>query len=120
MTTPAKPKIKATNTAKRPRRMVRDPNPTVAKSAPAVDVVKTEAPATPTSQSQRKSTLALELLQRPDGATLDQLVEATGWLPHSTRAALTGLKKKGYILASEKPTDGPRIYRVTGKVAESA
>ena len=115
MTTPAKPKIKATNTAKRPRRMAREP-----KAAPAVDSVKMAMPVTPTSQPQRKSTLVLELLHHPDGVTLDQLVEATGWLPHSTRAALTGLKKKGHILVSEKSTDGPRIYRITGKVAEPA
>ena len=35
-------------------------------------------------------------MQRKTGATLDDLVEATGWLPHTTRAALTGLRKKGY------------------------
>jgi hypothetical protein len=35
------------------------------------------------------------LLLRDEGATLDQMVAATGWLPHTTRAALTGLRKKG-------------------------
>jgi hypothetical protein len=37
----------------------------------------------------------LALLELPEGATLARLVEATGWLPHSTRAALTGLRKRG-------------------------
>ena len=46
-----------------------------------------------------------------DGATLDEMVTATGWLPHTTRAALTGLKKKGHQLTSEK-TDGVRRYRI--------
>ena len=36
------------------------------------------------------------LLQRKEGATLDQLVKTTGWQKHTVRAALTGLKKKGY------------------------
>lgn len=50
------------------------------------------------------------LLVRDEGATLDQMVAATGWLPHTTRAALTGLKKKGYALSSDK-VDGVRTYR---------
>jgi len=37
----------------------------------------------------------LELLQRDCGATLEELIAATDWLPHTTRAALTGLRKRG-------------------------
>src|SRR5829696_6981469 len=36
------------------------------------------------------------------GATLNDMVEATGWLPHTTRAALTGLRHKGYAIARGK------------------
>jgi hypothetical protein len=32
----------------------------------------------------------------PDGATIVDLTQATGWLPHTARAALTGLRKRGY------------------------
>jgi hypothetical protein len=52
------------------------------------------------------------LLKRDQGATLDELVKATGWLPHTTRAALTGLKKKGYTLARDK-RDDVTCYRIT-------
>jgi hypothetical protein len=62
-----------------------------------------------------KSVMVLALLERPEGATLDQLVAATGWLPHTTRAALTGFRKKGHVVESLKPSDDPRVYRVTGK-----
>jgi DNA-binding MarR family transcriptional regulator len=58
----------------------------------------------------------LALLQRPDGASLNELVEATSWLPHTTRAALTGLKKKGHVLTSAK-VDDVRRYSVSGPVA---
>lgn len=58
-----------------------------------------------------KADIILGLLGRPEGATLDQMVEATGWLPHTTRAALTGLKKKGHQVTSLK-ADGERTYRV--------
>ena len=42
-----------------------------------------------------------------------QLVAVTGWLPHTTRAALTGLKKKGHVVTSEKLEGEGRVYRVT-------
>jgi len=50
------------------------------------------------------------LLLRDEGATLDQIIAATGWLPHTTRAALTGLRKKGYAIDRDK-VDGVRTYR---------
>lgn len=49
------------------------------------------------------------LLQRSGGATLAELVWTTGWLPHTTRAALTGLRKKGYTLDKER-RDGVTVY----------
>jgi len=43
----------------------------------------------------------IEHLQRADGATLVDLTQTTGWLPHTTRAALTGLRKRGYAVIGE-------------------
>jgi hypothetical protein len=40
------------------------------------------------------------------------MVEATGWLPHTTRAALTGLRKKGYAIQKSKNPDGVTVYRL--------
>ena len=57
-----------------------------------------------------KQQLLADLLLRDSGATLDEMVSLTGWLPHTTRAALTGLKKRGYALSSDK-VDGVRTYR---------
>jgi hypothetical protein len=50
------------------------------------------------------------LVVRDAGATLEQMIAATGWLPHTTRAALTGLRKKGFIISSDK-VEGVRTYR---------
>lgn len=58
----------------------------------------------------------LALLIRPDGASLDEMVAATGWLPHTARAMLTGLKKKGHALSSDK-VDGVRRYRIEAGAA---
>jgi len=48
-----------------------------------------------------------------DGATLAELVAATGWLPHTTRAALTGLRKRGYAVGIDR-ADKVRgsVYRI--------
>ena len=54
----------------------------------------------------------IALLARSQGATLDEMVEATGWLPHTTRAALTGLKKKGHTIERDKLGD-TTCYRIT-------
>lgn len=97
-----------------PRRMAR---PTTVEVAPQAVVENHEscgsASALAVPPRQSKTDLVLELLRRTEGASLDQLMVATGWLPHSTRAALTGLRKKGHALASEKPQEGPRIYWLT-------
>ena len=54
----------------------------------------------------------VEMLGRPDGATIEEITAATSWLPHSARAMLTGLRKKGFAISSEK-VDGVRRYRVS-------
>lgn len=53
----------------------------------------------------------VEMLQRDDGTTVEELLVLANWLPHSTRAFMTGLKKKGFIVDSEK-ADGIRRYRI--------
>jgi hypothetical protein len=59
-----------------------------------------------------KQALLVEMLEREEGATIQQIVDATGWLPHTTRAALTGLRKRGFAITSEK-VDGASRYRAT-------
>ncbi len=53
----------------------------------------------PTAAPRDGSKLALmiDLLRRADGATIVDLTQATGWLAHTTRAAITGLRKRGYV-----------------------
>jgi hypothetical protein len=50
---------------------------------------------------QTKASQVQAMLQRGDGVTLGDIVAATGWLPHTARAALTGLCKKGHAVTSE-------------------
>lgn len=58
----------------------------------------------------------VDLLNRNAGATLEEMSVLANWLPHSTRAFLTGLKKKGYQITSDK-ADGIRRYRATSSPA---
>jgi hypothetical protein len=44
---------------------------------------------------------------------MPELIEATGWLPHTTRAALTGLRKKGHAIARGKRDDAT-CYTLAG------
>jgi hypothetical protein len=60
--------------------------------------------ATGTAPAKKIDTV-VALLKRADGATLAEMVEATGWLPHTTRAALTGLRKKGHAVDRRKRND---------------
>lgn len=68
----------------------------------------------PAPAKQTKVGLVLEMLQREQGAALDELVAATGWLPHTTRAALTGLRKRGHEIEKSKRGDAT-CYRVAVK-----
>ena len=52
-----------------------------------------------------KSATVLTLLRREQGVTLPELVEATGWQPHTTRAMLTGLRRKGHAIERRKRDD---------------
>ena len=54
----------------------------------------------------------LDLLTRDCGATLAELATLANWLPHSTRAYMTSLRKKGHVIYSDK-VDGVRRYRLS-------
>ena len=58
--------------------------------------------------------IVLELLKRPDGATLANIMAATGWQAHSVRGFLSGGlgKKMGLTVESRKTAEGARSYRI--------
>ncbi|MEA1835094.1 DUF3489 domain-containing protein [Methylobacterium durans] len=91
-------------------------------AAPAASLESNDQVADPVSEPRAGSTLALvlSLLRRDEGATLLDLIGATGWLPHSTRAALTGLRKRGYSLTRTTAAEGHSTYRLSAERAASA
>jgi len=64
-------------------------------------------------RSGSKQARIIKMLSRKSGATLEALVDVTGWLPHTTRAALTGLRKRGYEVVLERQDGKSSIYRIT-------
>ena len=70
----------------------------------ASTLIGSDAPVTPQGIGEKqagaakagsKRAMILALLSREEGVTIDDLIAATGWLPHTTRAALSGLRKSG-------------------------
>jgi hypothetical protein len=74
-------------------------------------VAQAEAAAPQTITRMSKRDTVLGLLRREGGATLAELIEATSWLPHTTRAALTGLRKKGHSIECGR-RDNNSFYRI--------
>jgi hypothetical protein len=91
------------------------------RSRKAAAAAKSKAPPqNPSDAAPRpgtKQAQIISLLSRPRGATLDDLIAATGWLPHTTRAVLTGLRKKRYVLGKTKREDGKTAYRISAETS---
>ena len=98
---------------KRTRRFARTPNtePQAGGKAasPTLDLAASQPLPEPAAKPESKAARIVALMQRAEGATLNEMVIVTGWLPHTTRAAMTGLKRKGHTITSVK-TDGVRRY----------
>lgn len=76
-----------------------------------------DQPAEAALRTGSKQALVIALLHRDGGATGDDLVAATGWLPHTARAALTGLRHKGFAIATTKNDAGKTVYRIDAGAA---
>jgi hypothetical protein len=68
----------------------------------------------PAAARTTKKAAITKLLRRKQGATLAALQDATGWKPHSLRAALTGLRKTGVEIQRTTNARGETVYRADG------
>lgn len=57
-----------------------------------------------------KRALVLALLSRDQGASLGEITAATDWLPHSARAALTGLRQSGHAISRTRTPENTTVY----------
>lgn len=63
-------------------------------------------------KDQSKSAIVIALLSRGKGASIDEICKATKWQKHSTRAFLTGLRKKGLVIIREQRGEEGTVYRI--------
>ena len=65
-------------------------------------------------RADSKQAQVVEMLRRPEGATIDEIAGATGWQRHTVRGAIAGAikKKLGLEVTSEKTEDRGRVYRI--------
>jgi hypothetical protein len=86
------------------------------KAGPAKKPAETDKIGSTASQGSKTNKI-LDLLKRPGGVTLNELMKATGWQPHSVRGFLSGTLKKrmGTPVESFKSADGIRTYRISSK-----
>ena len=80
---------------------------------PASTISPTPKPDRKRPRKGTKIDAIIRLLSRPSGANIAELQKATGWQPHSVRAALTGLRKKGLDVRREKNAKGVTVYRAS-------
>jgi hypothetical protein len=71
----------------------------------------------PTAREGSKKAIVLDLIRRPDGASLKEIMDATEWQSHSVRGFISGSlgKKMGLSVESFKRADGERAYRTPAK-----
>jgi hypothetical protein len=96
----AKPKKKTNAAAQKP---------TARKQPKAKKAAK---PAAETREGSKKG-IILDLLRRPKGTTLGEIMKATKWQAHSVRGFIAGsLKRAGVLIDSAKSEAGERTYRI--------
>lgn len=71
-------------------------------------------------KSATKAATVRRLLARVGGATLDEIIAATGWQPHSCRAFLSGVRKSGDAVTKLERTDGSTAWRIAAQTKAEA
>jgi hypothetical protein len=106
----AEGKLKAARTAPT---LVQDAAPVAPKKTKAAKQATTKD-AAPTARDGSKKAIVLDMLKRPDGVTLADIMGATDWQAHSVRGFISGSlgKKMGLTVESFKRPDGTRAYKL--------
>src|SRR5260370_25217522 len=93
---------------------------------PSASIIANAAPSQTTASSQPERSVprqgsklaeVIALLARKQGAGIEELTSTTGWLPHTTRAALPGFRKRTYALARSRSEQGGSVYRIVTSAA---
>ena len=88
------------------------PKPATSKAVASKE--KAAGPSNPgqPNRPRAKPELLIQMLQSKNGATIDAIVKATDWQPHSARAMISGLRKAGYQIELGRNKDDEAVYRI--------
>lgn len=93
----------------------------VGRDATPCNTAQQEAAPSNEPKRETKQSIIISLLSSEDGTTLMQLIEATGWKPHSVRGHLSNLRKKrGLDIETFTTSEGKRGYRILPNQEEEA
>ena len=80
--------------------------------AEGVNLAMARMPDADRPRASTKRALLIGMLERPDGASVAELGQRLGWLPHTVRAAITGLRHAGREVTRSKDAEGQSVYRL--------
>ena len=88
-------------------------DPEIEAAVTAIETAARIETKTPRTRDNSKQATVIGMLKRPEGATIPQIMAATGWLSHTVRGMFAGTfkKKLGLALVSDKG-EGDRVYRI--------
>lgn len=97
-----------------PAPLVADPEIEATVAAAEATWAQEKADAKPRTRENSKQATVIQMLQRPEGATVQQICETTGWQAHTVRGTFAGAfkKKLGLTIISDKAEGGERVYRI--------
>jgi hypothetical protein len=76
------------------------------------ELATANAPGADRPPASTKRALLIGMLERPEGASVAEIGQRLGWLPHTVRAAMTGLRHAGREVTRSKVSTGQSVYRL--------
>jgi hypothetical protein len=91
------------------------PQPQASQSEPqseGAELATASVPDADRPQASTKRAVLIGMLGRPEGASVAEIGQRLGWLPHTVRAAITGLRHAGREVTRSKDAEGQSVYRL--------
>ena len=98
----------STNTAPSPERHPPQSKP----QSKGIELATASVPDADRPRASTKRAVLIGMLERPEGASVAELGQRLGWLPHTVRAAITGLRHAGREVMRNKDANGQSVYRL--------
>ena len=98
----------STNTTPSPEHQASQSKP----PSEGADLATANLPGADRPRASTKRAVLIGMLERPEGASVAEIGQRLGWLPHTVRAAFTGLRHAGREVTRSKDAEGQSVYRL--------